>query len=182
MHDHHHEEAGHGPGCMSRRQLLIFGGSALAVLAAFDASGAFGQNAKLVGSKHPVRTIAKLKDLETDRAIEFAYPNKDVTNVLVKLGEVAGGGVGPHKDIVAFNATCTHMGGAVGADTYKAKHKVLGPCPLHLTTFDLTRHGIVVSGHATQSLPQVMLEVRGEDIVAVGVMGLVYGYADNPRA
>ena len=29
--------------------------------------------------------------------------------------------------------------------------KALGPCPLHLTTFDLTRHGIFISGQAYQS-------------------------------
>jgi arsenite oxidase small subunit len=74
------------------------------------------------------------------------------------------------------------MGGPVGADSYKSEHKLLGPCPLHLTTFDLTRHGMVASGHATQSLPQVMLEVRGEDVWAVGMMGLVFGYSQNPRA
>jgi arsenite oxidase small subunit len=48
---------------------------------------------------------------------------------------------------------------------------------LHLTTFDLTRHGMVISGHATESLPQIVLEVQGDDIYAVGVQGLVYGYA-----
>jgi len=152
------------------------------VIASFDATEVLGQDVKLVGSKYPARVIGKIADLAVDTPIEFAYPNKDVQNVLVKLGEVAGAGVGPQQDIVAFNKVCTHMGGVVGAETYKAKHKVLGPCPLHLTTFDLTRHGMVVSGHATSALPQVMLEVRGGDIVAVGMMGLVYGYAANPKA
>ena len=35
---------------------------------------------------------------------------------------------------------------------------------------------MVVSGHATESLPQIVLEINGDDIYAVGVMGLVYGY------
>jgi arsenite oxidase small subunit len=113
--------------------------------------------------------------------VEFTYPDDNVTNVLVRLGEPAGGGIGPGRDIVAFNTVCPHMGGPVGADTYKPRHKVLGPCPLHLTTFDLTRFGMVVSGHATQSLPQVQLEIRQGRIFAVGMMGLVYGHASNPR-
>ncbi|MBI1906526.1 MAG: arsenate reductase (azurin) small subunit, partial [Rhodocyclales bacterium] len=58
-------------------------------------------------------------------------------------------------------------------------YQVLGPCPMHLTTFDLTKHGMVVAGHGTESLPQILLEVEGDDIYAVGVMGLIYGYADN---
>jgi arsenite oxidase small subunit len=177
-----HDYTVRGTGCLSRRQVLVFGGSAVAVIASFETVNTFGQGAKLVGSKYPARTIAKIGDLAIDKPIEFSYPAKDIRNVLVKLGETAGGGVGPQKDIVAFNTVCTHMGGPVGAETYKAKYKVLGPCPLHLTTFDMTRHGMVVSGHATSALPQVMLEIRGDDIVAIGMMGLVYGYAANPTA
>lgn len=183
-HTDDHDTAATRP-CLSRREALILGGSAIAVLASFGPAGAQGQAqrpAQLVGSRYPERRIAKLSQLAADEPVEFEYPRKDVVNVLVKLGERAGGGVGAQQDIVAFNTLCTHMGGPVGADTYKAKHKVLGPCPLHLTTFDLTRHGMVVSGHATSALPQVMLQVRGDDIVAVGMMGLVYGYASNPRA
>ena len=41
------------------------------------------------------------------------------------------------------------------------------------------RLGIVISGHATQSLPQVLLEVRDGDIYGTGVRGLLYGLASN---
>ena len=58
-------------------------------------------------------------------------------------------------------------------------YKILGPCPLHLTTFDLRRHGMVVAGHATQSLPQLVLEVDGNDIYATGILGLIYGKCNN---
>ncbi len=64
---------------------------------------------------------------------------------------------------------------------YKPEHKAVGPCPFHLTSFDLTKHGMVIAGHATESLPQVILEARGNDIVAVGILGLVYGRYDNLR-
>lgn len=175
-------EAGHGPGCLSRRQMLIFGGTAVGVVATLAPSDLFAKEASLVGSKYAAKKVATLADLASGKPVEFDYPAKGMTNVLVKLGEKAGAGIGKDGDIVAFSATCTHMGGPIGADTYKPVHKVLGPCPLHLTTFDLTRHGLVVSGHATQSLPQVMLEVRGKDVFAVGMMGLVYGYDRNPKA
>jgi arsenite oxidase small subunit len=94
------------------------------------------------------------------------------------MGKEAGGGVGKDKDIVAFNMTCTHQGGDM-TDGYKAEHKVLGPCRLHLSTYDLTRHGILVSGQAYESLPQVLLEVDGDDVYAVGMFGLIYGRYDN---
>lgn len=162
--------------CLKRRQFLIGGGASFGVLAVPGFA-----DARLVGSRYPASRIAALADLKLKQPKEFAYPNNAVVNILVKLGEPAGGGVGPLNDIVAFNATCTHMGGPVGADVYKPAHNVLGPCPLHLTTFDLTRHGMVVSGHATESLPQIMLEIRDGDIFAVGVMGLIFGYAENPH-
>ena len=108
------------------------------------------------------------------------YPGIDPYSMaqIVKLGVPAGGGVGPKQDIVAFSALCTHMGGPL-LGTYKGAHKIMGPCPFHLTTFDMTKHGMVVSGQATESLPQLRLEIKGDDIYATGVMGLIYGYHDN---
>ncbi len=90
----------------------------------------------------------------------------------------AGGGIGPEQDVVAFNYTCTHQGGLL-TGTYKADTKSLGACPFHLSTYDLTRHGILISGQAYQSLPQVLLELDGDDIYAVGIFGLIYGRFDN---
>lgn len=157
--------------CMSRRSFLLAGSSVVTMLtmpgfvAAFDVK------------KYPRQKIASLSEIESGDAFNFQYPPNDPygTNVLVKLNEIAGNGVGKDKDIVAYNQLCTHMGGPL-VGTYKKEHKVLGPCPFHLTTFDLTRHGMVVSGHATDSLPQIMLEVDGDDIYAVGIMGLIYGH------
>ncbi len=157
--------------CINRRVLLLGGASLLTL--------------KTVGSlaipfevkEHERIRIASLDDVRLDEEFPFQYPSDDpfATNVLVKLGEEAGGGVGPDKDIVAFHQLCTHMGGPL-VGTYKKEHKVLGPCPFHLTTFDLTRHGMVVSGHATESLPQVILEVEENEIYAKGFMGLLYGH------
>jgi arsenite oxidase small subunit len=58
---------------------------------------------------------------------------------------------------------------------YKSEHNVLGPCIYHFSQFDLTRSGILPIGQATQSLPQVLLEVEGSGIFATGVTGLLYG-------
>lgn len=177
--------------CVSRRQMLILGGSAITVVGTLSADGVLAQAAKkvppkaapqptLVKSSYVPKRLMSISELKLKTPVEFTYPNKDVTNVLVRLGERAGAGIGPQEDIVAFNTVCPHMGGPLGADTYKPKYNVLGPCSLHLSTFDLTKHGMLVSGHSSDSLPQIVLELRGQDIVAVGVMGLIYGYNRNP--
>ena len=133
--------------------------------------------------KYPEKRIASLSQLDQDIAFDFRYPFDDEilsASFLVKLGAPAGGGIGPDGDIVAFNALCPHMGGPM-MGTYKAEHKAVGPCPFHLTTFDLTKRGMVIAGHATESLPQVTLELRGNEIYATGLLGLVYGRYDNLR-
>lgn len=164
-----------GAPCATRREFLLTGGTAGAFVL-LAAPGLRPVWAKTVD--YPRRLVGKLSQLEIDVPMDIEYPDADSPAVLVKLGVPAGGGVGGDADIVSFSTLCTHMGGALDG-TYKAKYKGLGPCPLHLTTFDLTRHGIVVAGHATESLPQVLLEVKGDEIFATGVMGLIYGRAEN---
>lgn len=171
----------HGPGmnCISRRQLLLRGGLTVAVVTLGSLPGlTLAEPAKAVQASYPRRKIGTLSALKKGAPLEFTYPHDDIHNLLVKLGVAAGGGVGAQQDVVAFNQLCTHMGGPL-AGTFKDAHQILGPCPLHLTTFDLTRHGMVVSGHGTESLPQIILEVSGDDIFAIGVMGLVYGRSSN---
>lgn len=173
-HDHEHEHEGSRL-CMSRRQFLLSGGSAVALVSLGIFPGS-SEAAQALKASYPRQKIGSLSALKTGVPVEFNFPYPDVRNILVKLGVPAGGGLGREQDIVAFNQQCTHMGGPLDG-TFKPQHQVLGPCPLHLTTFDLTRHGMVASGHATESLPQIVLEIQGDDIYAVGVMGLVYGYS-----
>jgi arsenite oxidase small subunit len=171
--DHAHAHDGERM-CMSRRQFLLTGGATVAMISLGSFPG-MAEAAQALKAEYPRQKIGSLSALKNGVPVEFNFPYPDVRNILVKLGVPAGAGIGSDKDIVAFNQQCTHMGGPLDG-TFKPQHQVLGPCPLHLTTFDLTRHGMVASGHATESLPQIMLEVQGDDIYAVGVMGLVYGY------
>lgn len=168
--------------CMSRREFLLTGGLAVTVVAVGGIPGladaAKGGNPMALKATYPSQKIGRLSALKKGVPIQFNYPYPHVSNILVKLGAPAGAGVGSEADVVAFNLQCTHMGGPMHG-TYKPEFQVLGPCPLHLTTFDLTRHGMVVAGHGTESLPQILLELRGDDLYAVGVMGLIYGYSKN---
>lgn len=172
-------EAGTRKCLMNRRQFLLTGGIATTVVMVGIPGLAQAQTPAAVAT-YPRKLIGKLSELKTDEPLDFEYPDEGqyAESILVKLGKRAGGGIGPEEDIVAFNYTCTHQGGPLQG-TYQAADKALGPCPLHLTTFDLTRHGIFISGQAYQSLPQVLLEVEGDDIYAVGMFGLIYGRFDN---
>ncbi len=130
----------------------------------------------------PRQKVGRLSELQIDQPVYFRYPDDSDLSVcmLVRTGERSGGGIGADQDVVAFSCRCTHLGGSLEQE-YRSRHKVVGPCPLHLTTFDVTRHGMVVAGHATQALPQILLESDGDDVVAVGIAGLLYGRSRNDQ-
>ena len=173
------EEAGGTPCLMTRRSFLLLGGLTTTMVMVGIPGLAEAETPAVVAT-YPRKFIATLSSLSVDEPVDFLYPDEGEysESMLVKLGTRAGGGIGPERDVVAFNYTCTHQGGPL-QDTYKPHDKALGPCPLHLTTFDLVRHGIFISGQAYQSLPQVLLELEGDDIYAVGMFGLIYGRFDN---
>jgi arsenite oxidase small subunit len=166
---------------VSRRDFLLTAGiTTFTVMVTLNGGTPRAQQVPAAVATYPRKLIAKLSQLKVDRPVDFTYPAEGAysESMVVRLGVPAGGGIGPDSDVVAFNYTCTHQGGPMSG-TYKAADKALGPCPLHLSTYDLTRHGILISGQAYQSLPQVLLELDGDDIYAVGIFGLVYGRFDN---
>lgn len=132
----------------------------------------------MVATAHPRVTIGSLSALNVGDVIDFKYPTEQSAASLVKLGRPAAGGIGPDEDIVAFGTDCTHMGCPL-AGSFKVEHGILGPCGCHFTTFDLGRRGSVVLGQATENLPQILLDIDGDDIVAVGTLGIFYGFRDN---
>ena len=170
------------PGMTSRREFLKFSGAAITtlVLPKYLLKPGIPKTLYAQRMDYERLAISKLSELKSGEAVSFQYPweHSLATNYLIMLNEPAGGGIGPDKNVVAFNSFCTHQGGPL-ADQFHADIGVVGPCPLHWTTFDLTRHGMVVSGHATQGLPQIILELEGDDILATGVLGLIFGYHDN---
>jgi arsenite oxidase small subunit len=167
---------------LSRRQFLFGAGGAIAWLSLPPWMRGLGMPDRVQAqiAEYPRQRIGALGQLMVGEPVAFNYPwdHANAANALIKLGERAGGGVGPDEDVVAFNSFCTHQGASL-TGKFNAEVGVAGPCPLHWTTFDLTRHGMVVSGHATLGLPQIILETDGDDIYAAGVMGLIFGYYDN---
>ncbi len=166
--------------CLSRRTLIkaTAGGMVAANFIYSDiVSGAVGE-ARLEDGVYPQLRIAKVSQLKEGIPHAFTYPLKQQPNLLVKLGQEARHGVGPAKDIVAFSTLCTHMGGNLRG-RYRHDTKSIGPCPFHFSAFDLGKGGIPVHASATQNLPQIVLRTDGDDIFAVGVIGLIYGYRNN---
>ncbi len=182
--DAHEQSPPPDSGCLSRRTFLV--GTGAAATGTVMLTGIPGLEGKAWAARlarYPRLLIANLGELQINRPQSFKYPDegKNTNSMLVKLGQEAGGGIGPDRDVVAFNTLCTHMGADLGR-YYKGSDTALGPCPFHQSTFDLTRHGIIISGHATESLPQVLLELDGDEIWAVGMVGLIYGRYDNVAA
>ncbi len=173
------EKGGHK--CLvSRRNFLITSGVTTTIMVTMNAGTAMAEDVPAHVTEYPRKFITKMSSLKLDEPFDFNYPDESdySENMIVKMGVKAGGGLGPDEDIVAFNYACTHQGGGL-FETYKADTKSLGACPLHLSTYDLTRHGILISGQAYQSLPQILLELDGDDIYATGVFGLIYGRKEN---
>lgn len=174
-------------GCgVTRRQVMV--GAAVGS-AALAASGLLTGKPAMAGGRldgYPRKLIGQVSALQTDQPVVFTYPQDSPSifrSALIKLGVPAADGVGPEGDIVAYNGRCPHQGGELVPEDdtlrYDAASKTLGPCPWHLSTFDARNEGIITSAHSTQNLPQVALEVEGDNIYAVGVKGLIYGMPDN---
>jgi arsenite oxidase small subunit len=166
---------------VSRRNFLIgTAGATTTIMITLNAGTAEAEQVPAQITEYPRKFITKLSSLKQDEPFDFSYPDEGdySDNMIVKLGVKAGGGVGSEQDVVAFNYACTHQGGSLDG-SYKKDTKSLGACPLHLSTYDLTRHGILISGQAYQSLPQILLEVDGDDVYATGIFGLIYGRKDN---
>lgn len=160
---------------LDRRRFLLGTGAAVAWVVLPD-----GSRTQAAVAQFQRMQVGRVSRLKPNAPSEFQYPvrHENAVNTLIRLNEPAGGGVGPDNSIVAFNNLCTHLGASM-TTTFDGKAGIAGPCPLHWTTFDLSRHGMVISGHATLSLTQILLEVEDDNIFAVGVQGLIYGTHDN---
>lgn len=161
-----------------RRDFLFAAGASMVAL---SAPGLFAGTVQAKVASYPRQAVGAFSKLKRGEPMEFRYPwdHENCESVLARLDREAAGGIGPDKDVVAFNGLCPHMGWSIPARHFYSAPGIAGPCPGHWTTFDLTRYGMVVSGHATQGLPQVILELDGDEIVAVGMLGLIFGFSDN---
>jgi len=163
-----------GKGGLTRKQMLV-GGGALVVGGGAAAAIAIATRDGDGEGGYPRAKVAQRGDLQVGKTVEFEYPLEGQKNMLLDMGEAVPGGVGDNSSLVAYSIVCQHMGCPVGYEEQE-KHFM---CPCHQTLYDPAREGYVIQGVAQRPLPRVQLEVDGDDIIAVGVEGLIFGYRDN---
>lgn len=163
---------------VDRRRFLQGGVAGLAVASGL-APAIKPDTAKAAATKptasYPSVDIAPLGSIAPGSEIAFDYPDENSPAVLLRLDQPAEGGIGPNKDIVAFSMLCTHKGCPLN---FLADQKSL-VCPCHWSSFDPAKGGRLVIGQASQSLPQMQLDVRDGMVRAVGIDGLIYGRHTN---
>lgn len=114
---------------------------------------------------YPVKKVASLKALQKSGEIDFNYPDNDSPcKAVIVNGEVK-----------AYSILCTHKGCPT---IYDAANQTFN-CPCHFSKFDAAKDGQMIIGQATAKLPQVMVHVSGDDVVAYGIDGLIFGRISN---
>lgn len=104
---------------------------------------------------YPARPVALLGELPVGGVKLFRYPGPEDPCILVRHGE---------DDLAAYSQKCTHLSCAV---YYSKEHGRL-ECPCHEGFFSV-RDGRVLQGPPQRPLPRVVLERRGDAVVAVGM-------------
>jgi nitrite reductase/ring-hydroxylating ferredoxin subunit len=107
------------------------------------------------GRVWPEAVIGRAADITPGTVRFFAYPEPTDPCILVRR---------TNGEFAAFSQKCTHLSCAV---YYAAENDRL-ECPCHEGYFSAA-NGRVLQGPPPRPLPQVILEQRGDDLVAVGL-------------
>ena len=104
---------------------------------------------------YPVAEVASLAEMPVRGVKLFSYPAPRDNCIMVRIGQ---------DEYVAYSQKCTHLSCAV---YYSSAHDRL-ECPCHQGFFSI-KDGSVLQGPPPRPLPQVVLERRGDKLVAVGM-------------
>jgi Rieske Fe-S protein len=108
------------------------------------------------GAPPSPRRIASTAELPPGGAITFGFPDPDGDPcVLVRDRD---------GQLYAYSQSCTHLSCAVVPDVERGVLR----CPCHEGYFDL-RSGRNIAGPPPRPLPRIAIEVRGDEIWAVGI-------------
>lgn len=99
--------------------------------------------------------IASLSEVALGSSRVFTYPREHDRCLLIRMED---------GSLLAYSQSCTHLACAV---VPRLAEGVLH-CPCHEGYFDL-KTGRNIAGPPPRPLPQILLEVQGDDVYAVGV-------------
>lgn len=105
--------------------------------------------------RYPRMRIAQVSAIPAQGSMLFRYPTAEDPCILVRTGQ---------GELVAYSQVCTHLSCAV---VYWKEEKTLY-CPCHRGHF-APDSGQPTAGPPQRRLPRIQLDVRGDDIYAVGV-------------
>ncbi|MFZ0519842.1 MAG: Rieske (2Fe-2S) protein [Candidatus Acidiferrales bacterium] len=116
--------------------------------------GAFAVYWRERKTSYPVKVVAHVGEIPVGGSTVFAYPEDDRPCFLLRPAE---------DTYLAFSRLCTHHTCPV---FYRPEQNVFA-CPCHGGVFSAT-DGKVLDGPPPRPLPEVILERRGDEIVATG--------------
>jgi Rieske Fe-S protein len=105
--------------------------------------------------EYPVARIASAGEIAVGSVKLFNYPTPADPCILIRTAD---------DTYVAYSQICTHLSCAV---FYSAASKHI-ECPCHKGVFSAS-DGSVIAGPPPRPLPRVVLERRGDDVVATGM-------------
>jgi Rieske Fe-S protein len=139
---------------MTRRELAKFltlgSGLLVGVNALIALIGLTGQPPEA-----PARRIAGAEDVAPGGSLLFRYPTAEDPCILVRDS------AGRYE---AFSQVCTHLSCAV---VHRPEEQELA-CPCHKGLFSAA-DGRPLAGPPTRRLPRILIERRGDDLVATGI-------------
>lgn len=106
---------------------------------------------------YPQQPIAQMGEIPVGGVKLFTYPTSEDHCIMIRTGE---------SEYVSYSQKCTHLSCAV----YYSQAKNRLECPCHQGFFSIN-DGAVLQGPPSRPLPRVILETRGEQLVAVEVRG-----------
>ncbi len=118
--------------------------------AAQSAGGATEQGGAPVAEIEGGEAIARVADVPRGSSVEFTDGDLQQPAVLVHLED---------GNFVAYSAVCTHRQCTVNYRDGKLA------CPCHGSVFDPARDAAVEAGPAPRPLPNIPVEVRGDEVV-----------------
>lgn len=109
----------------------------------------------LANKEYPQQKIIDVKDIAIGESVEFHFPSKYDSAILIRLGQ---------NKFVAYQNACTHL----RCPVYWVKEEKEMVCPCHHGKFNVNT-GVPTAGPPRRPLPEIIVQVQGETIYAVRV-------------